>query len=84
MDINEIYTRIDEEPLDLPFKKALLALVLKVDALEENLVTSPAEIRVPNDDFIETRQDDGTYDTYYSLSGIRRLNANAKITEVSE
>jgi hypothetical protein len=34
MTFEDIYNIIDEEPLDLPFKKALLALVLEVEALQ--------------------------------------------------
>jgi hypothetical protein len=38
MKLDEIYSIIDKEPLDLPFKKALLSLVLEVEKLqpEEN------------------------------------------------
>jgi hypothetical protein len=34
MKIEDIYNIIDEEPLDLPFKKALLALVIEVEKLQ--------------------------------------------------
>ena len=65
---------------------AEVTMLHTIKKFRDKLTLAPNEqvIRVPKDDFIETKSDDGKLDKYFSVEGIKRLNKQARIEESNE